>query len=284
MSKIDIFSKINMNRNAFTKVEQRIANYILENSQKVLYMSITDLAAACNVGDTSVFRFCKTLKFQGYQEFKMYLAQSIDINDDYSSNADKTDETDNSKNVALKILNTDISALNETYSLLKYEDIKKAASLMVEANKICFFGVGSSLITAMEAQSKFMRITPNVECAFDSHLQAMQASLMKPQDLAIVISYSGSTKDVIEIAKICKENSVQVICITHFLKSPLKSYADLTLLCGSNEGPLQGGSLSAKIAQLYMMDILYTEYLNNTREISMVNREKTASAIIEKMY
>lgn len=283
MSKIDIFSKINITRNTFTKVEQRIADYVLENPQKVLYMSITDLAAACNVGDTSVFRFCKTLKFQGYQEFKMNLAQSIDINDELC-NSGKTNEAVDQNNPALAVLNTHINALNETYSLINYDDIKKAVEYMMEANRICFFGVGSSLITALEAKGKFMRIMPNVECVFDHHFQAMQASLLTPKDLAFIISYSGSTKDVIEIAKICKSNSVKVVCITRFLKSPLKSYADLTLLCGSNEGPLQGGSLSAKIAQLYIIDLLFNEYYNRNKEVSKNNREKTASSVMDKLY
>jgi DNA-binding MurR/RpiR family transcriptional regulator len=285
MPQIDIFSKINMSRNTFTKVEQRIADYVLKNYKEILYMSITDLAAECNVGDTSVFRFCKTLKFHGYQEFKMYLAQSVDVNGDNSfSNTEKENGSNDVDDMALKVLDTNISALNETYSLINYEDIKKAVNFMLEANKICFFGVGSSLLTAMTAKSKFMRIMSNVECTYDSHLQAMQASLMTPKDLAFIISYSGSTKDVVEIAKICKNNSVKVVCITRFLKSPLKSYADLTLLCGANEGPLQGGSVSAMISQLYLFDILYTEYLKNTYEVSKINREKTSSAIIEKMY
>lgn len=283
MSKIDIFSKININRNTFTKVEQRIADYVLQNPQKVLYMSITDLAAACDVGDTSVFRFCKTLKFRGYQEFKMNLAQSIDINDDLNS-SEKSHETGNSSNIALNVLNTHINALNETYSLISYDDIKKAVEYMMEADRICFFGVGSSLLTALEAKGKFMRIMPNVECVFDPHFQTMQASLLTPKDLAFIISYSGSTKDVIDISKICKSNSVKVVCITRFLKSPLKNYADLTLLCGSNEGPLQGGSLSAKIAQLYIIDLLFNEYYNQNKEVSKNNRDKTASSVVDKMY
>lgn len=278
MAKVDLFSKIKLYRNNFTKIEQKIADYVLENSRKVLYMSITDLAGACDVGDTSVFRFCRTLQFHGYQEFKLNLAQSIDLD------GKQQKEEDTEASIPLDILNLDIGALNETYSMLNYDDIKKAVTLMLGAERICFFGVGSSLITAIEAKNKFMRITPNVECTFDSHLQAMQAALMTSKDLAVIISYSGSTKDMIELAKICQANSVKMVCITRFLKSPLESFADLTLLCGSNESPLQGGSLSAKIAQLYIIDVLCAEYRKNTEGLSKVNREKTASAILNKMY
>ncbi|MBO1914515.1 SIS domain-containing protein, partial [Microvirga sp. 3-52] len=74
-----------------------------------------------------------------------------------------------------------------------------------------------------------------------------------------------------------------IIAITRFSKSPLTSFADITLLCGANEGPLQGGSLTAKISQLYLLDLLYTEYFKRTSEVSSINKEHTANAVIEKM-
>jgi DNA-binding MurR/RpiR family transcriptional regulator len=285
MSNSDIFSKIHLNYADFTKTERKVADVILRDPQKVLYMSITDLADACKVGDTSVFRFCKTLKFQGYQEFKMSLAQSITTDDEgvpILTGRITTDDT--LEAVAQKVLTTTVNALNETYALISPDQVKKAVDYMVAAQHIYFFGVGASLITAMEAKNKFMRVTPKVDCTIDSHLQAMQASLMCPQDLAVAISYSGSTKDVIRLAQLCRKAGAKVICITRFAKSPLTSYSDLTLLCGANEGPLQGGSLSAKISQLYLLDVLYAEYFRRTFDVSKVNKEKTASAVLDKLY
>jgi DNA-binding MurR/RpiR family transcriptional regulator len=281
LSRVDVLSQIKLNRNTFTKAERSIADYVLNHSQKVLYMSITDLAAACKVGDTSVFRFCKTLELQGYQEFKMYLAQSIDVGE---SAGEAGDGTLREQDLMHRILETDVSALRETCALLKQNDLENVVKLMFQARRICFFGVGSSMITAMEACSKFMRIMPNVENTCDGHLQAMQAALLEPQDLAFIVSYSGSTKDAVEIAKICKGNGVKVICVTRFLKSPLRSYADIALICGSNEGPLQGGSLSAKIAELYIIDVLYNECFRQDNARMVANRDKTASAILDKMY
>jgi DNA-binding MurR/RpiR family transcriptional regulator len=111
----------------------------------------------------------------------------------------------------------------------------------------------------------------------------MTASLMTDRDVAVIISYSGSTKDTIEVARAVKEAGAKTICITRFVKSPLTAYSDITLLCGANEGPLQGGSLSAKIAQLYLLDVLYFEYFKRTFDISVANKEKTAKAVVEKL-
>lgn len=281
----DLFSRIHANYTRFTKAEKKVADFVLNNTQQVLYMSITDLAYACNVGDTSVFRFCRTLELHGYQEFKMTLAQNVSSEE--GGGAQLTGEIhqdDSIEEVAKKVLATNISALNETYGMIKEEDISTAVNYMIGAKKIVFFGVGASLITAMEAKNKFMRITPKVECIFDSHLQSMIASLMTKDNLAVAISYSGSTKDTVDIAKLCKSIGTKVICITRFSKSPLTIYSDLTLLSGANEGPLQGGSLSAKISQLYLLDILYIEYFKRTFEISKLNKKKTSSSVASKLY
>ena len=117
----------------------------------------------------------------------------------------------------------------------------------------------------------------------DPHLQIMSAALMTERDAAVIFSYSGSTVDSIETAKKVKERGATVISVTRFEKSPLTSYSDITLLCGANESPLQSGSLSAKISQLYLMDVLYIEFFKRTFDQSKVNKERTAASVITKL-
>lgn len=266
-----------------TNTEKKVADYVLENTRSVVYMSITDLADACDVGESSIFRFCKSLSYKGYQEFKIALAHSITVENEIPQLTDQILMDDTIEAVASKVLTTNVSALNETYNLIDIQKISEAIEYLINAERVLFFGVGSSLVTAMEAKIKFMRITNKTECLMDSHLQMMSAALMSNRDVAVVISYSGSTKDSIEVARKAKERGAKVISITRFEKSPLTSYSDLTLLCGANEGPLQGGSLSAKISQLYLLDILYVEYFKKTSEQSIINKETTASAVSEKL-
>lgn len=282
---IDIFTQIKLQFNNFTKAEKKVGEFVLNNPKEVLYMSITDLADKCDVGDTSVFRFCKTLELKGYQDFKMILAQSLNSDmEEAQPLSDKITINDSTLDVAKKVLLTNLSALNETFDLIKPEVIDEAVKLMLQAERIVFFGVGSSMITAMEAANKFMRITPKVECINDSHLQSMRAALLNPQDIAVAISYSGSTKDTIEVVDIAKKRGAKIVCITRFIKSPLTAHSDITLLCGANEGPLQGGSLSAKLSQLYLLDVLYMEYFKRTFDKSKVNKELTSEAVSDKLY
>lgn len=281
----DVLLKILSSEKILTKAERKVADFILQSPQEVMYMSITDLAERCGVGDTTVFRFCKTLKISGYQDFKMMLAQSLSNNKTSSAItlSDEINITDSTDEVCRKLLSTDIAALNQTFEMINIDDIHTAIDMISAAKLIYFFGAGSSSVTALEACYKFARILPNVVSTQDIHMQAMSSSLLTEQDLVIAFSYSGSTKDIIDILKRAKQNHAKTICITRFSESPLTAYADIILLCGANEGPFQGGSLSAKVAQMYLVDILYTEYFKKNYIDCDRNKKRTTQSIVNKL-
>lgn len=271
--------------NQFTKTEKKIADFVTKNAQLVLFMSITELADACRVADASVHRFCRTMGVKGYQEFKMKLSLSMAAEETAEKEADSSMQQENPLQYTLdNILESHISALKETYTLLKQEDIEKTVTMMEEAKHIYFFGIGDSLLTAKEARNKLLRITNKVSCIDDPHMQAMMASMAAREDLVFFISYSGATKDNVYVAKIAKKAGAKIVMVTRFVKSPLTNYADTVLLCGSNEGPLEGGSMGAKLSQLYIIDILFHEYYRRNLGISKENNKKTSKAVVEKLY
>lgn len=279
----DLYTLIQKYNANFTKSERKIADYVLQNDRSVLNMSITDLAEQCGVGDTTVFRFCKTLKLGGYQSFKMLLAQASVEKETVITLSDKVAINDSTSDVCSKLLEGSIQALTETYQLLHACEIAQAVSYFGSARLVHFFGVGSSGVTALEAKNKFCRILPNVCFIEDGHMQAMTAALLGPEDLAVAFSYSGSTKDTIEVLRLAKQRGAKTICVTHFAESPLTAYADLVLLCGGNEGPFQGGSMAAKISQLYLLDILYTEFFRKNDTSCDENKRLSTRAISDRM-
>lgn len=281
----DLFALMKEKQAVFTKAERKVAAYVMQNPREIVYMSITDLARHCGVGDTSVFRFCKTLNLEGYQDFKMSLVQSLTTSDnsDYLTLSDQISVGDSTDEVCRKLLATNIDALNQTYDILDTQKISAAVTMLEQARMVHFFGMGTSGVMAMEAKNKFARILPNVVYDADAHMQEMASSLLKRDDLAVAFSYSGSSKDTISILKRAKENHAKCLCITRFADSPLTVHADLVLLCGANEGPFQGGSLSARIAQLYLVDVLYTEFFKRNYAVCDTNKKLTTQAIANKL-
>lgn len=283
--KTELFSLIKTRYPSFTRAEKKVADLVLAAPDRVMYMSIVDLAMACQVGDTTVFRFCKDLNLKGYQDFKIALAQSVTSGENEASVVTGNILPEDSvADMAKKVLNFNLLSLNETFALTNPTEISKTVDWMLKADRIVFFGVGTSLMTAMDAKNLFMRITPKVDATIDSHMQAMSASLLGERDVAVVISYSGSTKDTCDVAQLARNAGAKVVAITRFEKSPLTKIADIILLCGADEGPLQGGALSSKMAQLYVLNLLYFEMFRRTLKQSKKNKERTSNAVVSKLY
>ncbi len=285
MTASNFLTDIQLSYNQFTKTEKKIADYVIRNTEKVLFMSISDLSDACKVADASVHRFCRKMGVKGYQEFKMKLSLSLSGDEP----AGKIRGASTSKYLGLdyildELLENDINTLRETRRLMDYDAISKTVSMMIEAKRVYFFGVGDSLLVAQTARNVFLRITNKVSCVQDPHMQAMTASMATEEDLIIFLSYSGSTKDNIYVAKIARESGAKVVAISRFLKSPLTSYTDVLLLCGSNEGPLEGGSMGTKMSQMFVVDILFHEYYRRNHGDSKINNRKTSRAVVEKLF
>lgn len=284
MANGDIMSKIIAYYPHFTKSEKKVADYVMSSPQDVLKATITDLAEICGVGDTTVFRFCRSLKLNGYQDFRLTLAISINSHDasdirDESNILDSKSTEELCRNVA----NAYVGAINDTLAMLEFGDLLKAVNLMADARTIYFYGFGGSGVTAEEAKNKFLKITPNVIFNPDCHMQLMTASLLSSEDVAIIFSNSGITKDAIEIARLAKSSGASTIFITRFSKTPAVAYTDVLLLSGANEGPMQGGSIAAKASQLYMVEILYAEYFRHLYDRSIENKKLTSKSISNKM-
>ena len=263
---------------SLTKVEKKVADYVLQNPRQVLFMSITDLADACQVGETSVYRFCRTMNLQGYQEFKMQLSLGMSEQDEeWAPREDNQSLEKTLKESAERLLQKHVEALEETYRLLNQESFEGFLERMEKARRIFFFGISDSQLIAQEAGNKFMSIS-------DPHMQAVTAASMTEEDFLVFLSYSGATKDNIYTAKIARQAGAGIGCITRFRKSPLSAYCDVVLQSGANEGPMEGGSVSAKIGQMYLIDLLYQEYRRRNYETSRKYRENASKAVMDKLF
>ncbi len=274
----DLFVTIKSHYNTFTRAEKHIADYVLASAREVLYMSITELANVCDVGDTSVFRFCRHLGKSGYQDFKVDLAQAVsDSNTMPMLESCIVDTADTADVMIQKVLNNNIAVLRETYQLIDPMALTATTRWLSEANRICFFGVGASSTSAMEASNRFMRVCPKVEYVMDARMQLMRAALMDKNDVAVLFSYSGATRETVAIARTARAAGAKCICISRFARSPLAELCDITYLCGGNDGPLQSGSLSVKISQLLLMEVLYIAYCQANPDTCDRYRQLTAT-------
>jgi DNA-binding MurR/RpiR family transcriptional regulator len=271
--------------NSLTKSEQKVADVILGENEKIIYSTITDFSEICDVSDATVLRFCRSIGYKGYQSFKLDLAIEIaNMKNDvkYEEHSEITLD-DTLEEISRKTINSNIFAINETMSLLDLKALDKAVDLIVHSKKIIFSGAGLSQITAQDAVYKLMAIGVDVSAYADNHVQLMQASLLSSSDVAIGISFSGSTMDTFEVLKTAKKAGARIISITHHAKSPITKISDIVLIHGSKEGPLEGGLLSSKVSQLIVIDILYNAIFRRIKETAQHKKEVTSKAVSEKL-
>ncbi|MCL9783787.1 MurR/RpiR family transcriptional regulator [Vibrio sp. S4M6] len=267
--------------NSLTPSAKRIADYVVSHPDNISKLSIADMSKAVNAGDATIIRFCRTLGFKGYQEFKLELAVEVSTSEATESSILDTDiTTDDSAEILGKKLQLAIdNVLSETLMLVDFSQLEEAASVLGKAKSIYFFGVGSSGISAESAKYKYMRIGLDVDAFSNNHFMYVKASLLQPGDVAIGISHSGESAETIKSLKLAKNNGAMTIALTHNPRSSLAKFADSVLVNGNNQGQLQGDSIGTKVSQLFVLDLLYTLLVQRDMSGTMANKLKTTEAI-----
>lgn len=267
----NIFDKINLMESYATKQERVIIDFIRNNPIKEMIMlSITEFSEKVNVGDATMLRFCRKLGLKGYSEFRFLLSQNVNNTENDTGNE------------ATKILDNMMLALKSTYDLLDYEQIKNAANIILQAKNIYAFGSGNSGVAAQEFRNKVLRYGLNVINFSDSHFQLISTSIMNENDVLILFSVSGQTKDMINLSKMAARQGVSLIVVTNYLKSPLAKFATALLYVVGKSSPLNSGSIVSKVSQLYIVDVLSKEILQQMGNSAEENLRRTALAVMDK--
>ena len=236
--------------------ERKIAQYILENPQSILNSTVNDIGAQAKTSGAAVIRLCKSLGLNGFQDLKVRIAgdlvkpaeqgyRDIEPGESYFSIVQKT--TSNS-----------IQSIRDSAEIINYEELERAVQTLLSAQNVHFFGIGASNIIAKDAQQKFLRIQKNATAFTDTHLVATLIANAKKDDVVFAISHSGETAEVIKVISLAKERGVKTISLTKYGQSSVASSADIKLFTSySGEPAFRSAATSSRLAQLYMMDILF---------------------------
>ena len=278
----NVFEKINTEYYELTSAEKKVADYAVIHQQRTQFMSISELAEEAGVAEATISRFCRRLGYKGYSAFKLAIANATAGRAEFPVREDEVRPADSVQEMAKKVYEVDLAAMTQTLELIQPETIRKAADIVVSAGRVLCMGQGGSMILAQECAHLFSTIQMNFIPVVDSHLQAIAAAQLTPGDAVIYFSYSGSTKELLKNLRIVRDRKARVILVTRFPKSPGAAFADIVLQCGSREGPLQGGSVAARIAQLYLLDVLFGEVFRRDQEGCHIRQEQVAEVLSDK--
>jgi DNA-binding MurR/RpiR family transcriptional regulator len=278
MARDNIINTIRSRYYSLSPAEQKVANYVLNNQEKIQFMSISELSELVEVADATVTRFCRSLDIKGFNLFKIELATAIAETRAPASQEDADGVLTSGQESATESK----KAIDETISLLDKEAINQVIDLFGHADRVLCAGSGGSMRIADECANLFSIVEPKFWAITDFHSQISAIATMKKNDVLLLISYSGATINGMELLELTKKLGIKSILITRFKKSPLAKLADVTLCWGSNEGPYQMGSISAKIALLTLSDVIFREYRKENADAAEKNIKRVASALSDK--
>lgn len=261
--------------------ERRVAEYILQNPAQVIYQSVTEVGVFTETSEATVIRFCQTLGYRGFHEFKVALAQDLVV--PTPAQSEEVKPGDALPAMVNKLLTHNIQVLQDTMRVLDVEQLERAVDAIVRARKVEFYGVGASGITAADARYKFLRIGTLCDAPSDLNIQVMSASMLTPQDVVVGISWSGSNKDTLHVLRTAKQAGARIIVVTNFARSPVTEVADIVLLTASRETPMQSGSLASKIAQIFIIDLLFTGVVLRNWDKTQQANQKAGRAVSDRM-
>lgn len=264
-------TRIEKARGSATKSQKKLMEYLsTADYDKLIYLSITELADETGVGEATILRFCRLLGFSGYQEFKLNLAQEV------SGRAHQYSESEFIRGLR----DNYVTSLDLCLNKISPAQVDKAVSCIAGARTICCFGVGNSHVAALEMHNRLLKMGIYAQCESDTHMQNVLLSSCGKEDLLILFSVTGGTKDVIDAAGLARERGVGIIALTSRDRSPLTKYADIVISTDYTEAPDNAGTMSAKIVQLYLVDILCTGvYLRDKEKYDDIIAQSNASVV-----
>jgi len=281
LHKQNLVTQIRATLPEFRASEKKVAQTVLKGPETVIYKSITNLAEDSGVSEPTVTRFCRKLGLSGFMELKLCIARELPSGSYFHENVSETDDL---PVIFEKLFNSCIEALKESLKQIDTETLQKAVEALSKAGRIDFYGQGGSAIVARDAYHKFFRLGIPCSVHDDPHMQVMSASCLNKSDVLIAVSHTGSTKDIIESAKIAQRAGATVIGITGGSKSPLSKVSDITISVNSKEAALLLAPMTSRLVQLAIIDVLFVAVAMGSMADFHQQLQKVKKALISKRY
>lgn len=258
----------------FSESEKEIARYILNHGDDVLSMSVKELAKNTYTSPATIVRLCKKIGLEGYNDFKIKYSAELQYDLHHSNRIDVNfpfEKKDTHPMICHKLASLSEEVIADTIKLIDFEQLEKIVDLLYQSHDIDIYGSGNSLLAAMSFQHKMMRIARNVNLKALHGEQVFLSYNSDEKRIAVIISYSGETHDLIQIAQILKEKKTPIIVLTSIGDNHLSHYADYILNIGSREKIFTKiAPFASQVSMEYLLNVIFScifqkDYDQNTQ-------------------
>ena len=252
-----------------TEREKEVLRFLINQTREAVEMDIHTMAKKCFCSPATIVRICKKNGFSGFKELKQALWNDMNFSKQLMQVNLDAPSGEKIPNIVANVLNTNIMAIQNIYNLLDFDELDRIVALLLSQRYVYLYGIGASFLVAKDFQQKLERINKRTFLYEDIHLQLISSTNLEPGDVAIIVSYSGITKEIIEIAQNVKMCGGKIIAITKYGTNKLSSMSDFNLFVPMLEKPLRVGASSSRVSQLSVVDIIYNTYISLEKDKSM---------------
>ena len=268
--------------------EKKTADYILKYDLSGKDLLLEEVADAVQVSQPTVLRFVRALGYKGFRDFKYDVVKEQAIEEvreqgEIELYGFQISREDALKELPGKIVSTSVKMLEETLKSVQIPEYEKAIDAILKAENIVLYSVENSICTANDLLTKLTYLGLNCRMYGDYYLQSVSAGNLTPGDLAIGISYSGYSKNTVEMMQTARQAGATTLVLTNFENAKISEYADI-LLCASNQQFLYGNTIFSRIPQMALVDMLYVGVLNKDYERLSKRLYKTSSIVAKRAY
>lgn len=264
---------------SMTDAAKRIADFILSKHDEAIYLNISELSRECGVSESTVTKFIKTIGYNGFQELKICLARTavpVQSEDNFYGEISFDDDVES---ICTKVFYNNVEALKDSLRILDFKSVNDAVNLIIKARKVDFYGMGSSSIATLNAKMRLYRLGILCFTYSDPHEQIVSASLLKKGDVAVGISNSGRSADIVRALDIAKQSGAATICITNFDDTPITKYADIKLFTATKDSEAIKESFQSRVAEISLIDTLFMCAISKMKKHSLNNLHKSSEAM-----
>lgn len=254
--------------------DRRIADFFIKEPDTVVKLSIHEIAAAIGCAPSSITKFVHKIGYDSFAALRIDLVRSIDMESASNFNSIIDSSTDQSAAEIgfFKSINEVFAA---TLKITDFQKIGEAVNLLTRAKNCFLFGVGSSSLIAQDFQQKLIKLKKPTIFQIDGNYGIQNSQLATENDVAIAVSYSGRTDEVVRAARIVKDNGCPLIAMTRDSDSPLSRYADINLYVPNCEPVTRVASIYSRYAFMFLVDLLF---------LTAIQKEDSASQKILEGY
>lgn len=246
----------------FSYSEKQIARYILNHGEDVLSMSAKQLANVTYTSPATIVRLCRKIGLEGYNDFKIKYSAELQYDQRNEKRIDVNFPfliDDDHHTIAKNLVSLSNEVISDTYQLIDFDELNTIVDLLYNNPNIDIYGSGNSILAALSFQHKMMRIQRNVNVKTIPGEQIFMSYNSSPDKIALIISYSGETADLIRYANILKEKKTPIILITSLGDNQLSRMADYVLHLDSREKIFNKiAPFSSQISMEYVLNLIFS--------------------------